>query len=151
MSSLHEKGKHKSGGQSGHKGERLKQVETADIIKKHKLSACPGCQKSLILSPIIKLIKGQVFDIPVPKIQVTEHQAEVKYCGCCNIMVTVSFITLKHPPIITLMGPLWFVFEKKSNIQHCYLTFPLPNGHGSGFIRKFPLPNGHGSGFMSIY
>ena len=24
---------------------------------------------------------------------------------------------------------------KKSNIQHGYLTFPLPNGHGSDFLR----------------
>ncbi len=90
-SSLREKGKHKSGGQPGHKGETLKQVETPDIIKKHRLSSCPGCEKSLVLSPIIKLIKRQVFDIPVPKIQVTEHQAEVKYCDCCNKMVTALF------------------------------------------------------------
>ncbi|NDH66382.1 MAG: IS66 family transposase, partial [Gammaproteobacteria bacterium] len=90
-SSLREKGKHKSGGQPGHKGETLKQVETPDIIKKHRLSSCPGCQKSLVLSPIIKLIKRQVFDIPIPKIQVTEHQAEVKYCDCCNKMVTALF------------------------------------------------------------
>ena len=54
---MREKGKHKSGGQPGHKGETLKQVETPDIIKKHRLSSCPGCQKSLVLSPIIKLIK----------------------------------------------------------------------------------------------
>jgi len=67
------------------------QVETPDIIKKHRLSSCPGCQKSLVLSPIIKLIKRQVFDIPVPKIQVTEHQAEVTYCDCCNKMVTALF------------------------------------------------------------
>ena len=38
-SSLREKGKHKSGGQPGHKGETLKQVETPEIIKKHRLSS----------------------------------------------------------------------------------------------------------------
>ena len=26
---------------------------------------------------------------------------------------------------------------KKSNIQHGYLTFPLPNGHGSDFLRIY--------------
>ena len=71
--SLRKKGKHKSGGQPGHKGETLKQVETPDIIKKYTITSCPDCQKSLVLSPVIKLIKRHVFDIPVSKIQVTEH------------------------------------------------------------------------------
>ncbi len=44
--SLREKGKHKSGGQPGHKGETLKQVEIPDIIKKYKITSCPDCQKS---------------------------------------------------------------------------------------------------------
>ncbi|MCC5792293.1 MAG: hypothetical protein JJT82_06780 [Legionellaceae bacterium] len=33
--SLREKGKHDSGGQKGHKGETLKQIESPDIVKKH--------------------------------------------------------------------------------------------------------------------
>lgn len=91
INSLREKGKHKSGGQSGHKGETLKQVEIPDTIKKHTLVSCPNCQEPLVLSPVMKLIKRQVFDIPVPQIQITEHQAEVKYCGCCNKMVAAKF------------------------------------------------------------
>jgi transposase len=89
--SLREKGNNKSGGQPGHKGETLKQVETPDIIKKHPLEICPDCQHSLASSPVIKVIKRQVFDIPPPKIEVTEHQAEVRYCGHCNKTVTASF------------------------------------------------------------
>ncbi|MDX2345799.1 MAG: DUF6444 domain-containing protein, partial [Legionella sp.] len=42
--SLREKGKHKSGGQKGHKGETLQQTETPDIIKTHVLTTCPDCQ-----------------------------------------------------------------------------------------------------------
>ena len=38
-----------------------------------------------------KIIKRQVFDIPPPKIEVTEHQAEVKYCECCNKTTTAAF------------------------------------------------------------
>lgn len=74
--SLRENGKHKSGGQKGHKGETLKQIETPDIIKKHILVTCSDCQHSLIQSPLLGIIKRQVFDIPPPKIEVTEHQAK---------------------------------------------------------------------------
>lgn len=89
--SLREKGKHKSGGQKGHKGETLQQTETPDIIKTHVLTTCPDCQHSLLKAPLMKKIKRQVFDIPPPKIEVTEHQAEVKYCTCCNKAVTAVF------------------------------------------------------------
>ena len=54
-SSLRENGKNKSGGQPGHKGETLKQVETPDIIKKHILTTCPGCHHSLLSSPLYRI------------------------------------------------------------------------------------------------
>ena len=76
--SLRENGKHKSGGQKGHQGETLKQIETPDIVKKHVLTTCPDCQHLLLQSPLLGLVKRQVFDIPAPKTEVTEHQAEVK-------------------------------------------------------------------------
>jgi transposase/uncharacterized coiled-coil protein SlyX len=89
--SLREKGKHNSGGQKGHKGSTLKQTQSPDIIKRHELSSCPDCHHSLLLAPQIKIEKRQVFDIPPPKIEVTEHQAEVKYCRFCNKKVTAAF------------------------------------------------------------
>jgi len=90
-SSLRENGKNKSGGQPGHKGETLKQTETPAIIKKHILTSCPDCHHSLLPSPLFGVVKRQVFDIPQPKIEVTEHQAEIKYCTCCNKTVTAAF------------------------------------------------------------
>lgn len=89
--SLRENGKRNSGGQKGHKGETLKQIESPDIVKKHILLTCPDCRCSLISSPVIGMMKRQVFDIPPPKIEVTEHQAEVKYCECCNKTITAAF------------------------------------------------------------
>ncbi len=89
--SLRENGKNKSGGQAGHKGETLKQTETPDIVKKHVLTTCPDCQHILLQSPLIGIVKRQVFDIPQPKIEATEHQAEVKYCTCCNKTATALF------------------------------------------------------------
>lgn len=89
--SLREKGKHNSGGQKGHKGSTLEQTQSPDIIKKHELRFCQNCHHSLLSSPQIGIEKRQVFDIPPPKIEVTEHQAEVKYCTFCNKKVTAAF------------------------------------------------------------
>lgn len=58
---------------------------------RHNLAVCPNCQLPLTSSPIIKLIKRQVFDILPPQIEVTEHQAEVKHCQCCDKAVTACF------------------------------------------------------------
>ena len=98
-SSLRENGKNKSGGQPGHKGETLKQTEKPDIIKTHVLTTCPDCQHSLLPSPLLGIVKRQVFDIPAPKIEITEHQAEVKYCACCNKPVTAEFPAGVRAPV----------------------------------------------------
>jgi transposase len=97
--SLRENGKNNSGGQKSHKGETLKQIETPDIIEKHVLTTCPDCQQSLFQSPLLGVVKRQVFDIPPPKIEVIEHQAEVKYCTCCNKTVTALFPSGVRAPV----------------------------------------------------
>ena len=97
--SLRENGKNKSGGQAGHKGETLKQTETPDIIKKHRLMTCPDCRQTLLHSSVLGIVKRQVFDIPRLKIEVTEHQAEIKYCTCCNKTVTALFPSEVRAPI----------------------------------------------------
>jgi transposase len=89
--SLRHKGKNKSGGQPGHKGETLKQTQTPDKIKRHKLSNCPACFASLTSATTLGILKRQVFDLPSPRIEITEHQAEIKICSCCNKRVTAAF------------------------------------------------------------
>ena len=89
--SLRPKGKNKNGGQTGHKGATLKQVQKSDRIERHKLTHCPLCASSLTLVAPLAILKRQVFDIPKPKMQVTEHQAEIKVCLSCNERVTATF------------------------------------------------------------
>ena len=57
--SLRENGKHKSGGQKGHKGETLKQIETPDIVKKYVLTTCPDCHHPLLQSPSLGILKRE--------------------------------------------------------------------------------------------
>ena len=89
--SLRQKGKNKSGGQPGHKGETLRQITSPDKIEYHRLVNCPTCSANLKFSPSLGTIKRLVFDLPVPKIEVTEHQAEIKKCCCCHQRVIAPF------------------------------------------------------------
>ena len=82
LKSLREKGQHPSGGQKGHKGHTLLKVDEPDHCVTHEASVCQACEASLMDRPIQGTIKRQVFDIPVPKIVVTEHCAEIKICAC---------------------------------------------------------------------
>lgn len=89
--SLRVKGKKKSGGQTGHKGSTLKQVETPDQVIHHAISTCPCCQSNLGAQSSGRTIKRQVFDmLPIVR-DVTEHQAELKYCNTCSKDVHAPF------------------------------------------------------------
>ncbi len=90
-SSLRQKSKQKSGGQVGHKGETLKQVQAPNRFERHALSTCPHCLTSLTKVEVLGILKRQVFDIPLPTLEVTEHQAEIKMCSCCHRRVMAVF------------------------------------------------------------
>ena len=96
--SLRENGKKLSGGQKGHKGETLKQVTHPDKIVLHVLESCPDCGSSMQNQPVLDKVKRQVFDIPVPKLEVTEHQGESKYCVCCGKIVVSLFPEAVNSP-----------------------------------------------------
>jgi len=84
--SLRQKSEKPSGGQEGHKGCTLEQVAEPTKVISHRVETCQNCGKSLVNQDLERVIKRQIFDIPEPKIEVTEHQAEVKQCTCgyCN-------------------------------------------------------------------
>ncbi len=90
--SLREKSNRKSGGQAGHAGHTLEQVEKPDHVKIHPLTRCPcGCGGSLKDQPVVRIEKRQVFDLPPQKLEVTEHQAEVKVCPRSGKEVSAAF------------------------------------------------------------
>ena len=89
--SLRKKGQKKSGGQKGHKGHTLKQVSEPDHVMCHHLSSCPECTHDLSQTDADGSIARQVFDIPLPKVEVTEHRAEIKQCPGCKKRVYAAF------------------------------------------------------------
>lgn len=77
-----EKGK-PSGGQKGHTGKTLKMVLVPDSIIVHHAPCCPCCLKTFTACDVEQVIqRRQVFDIPPPKIEVTEHQLGI--ISCCG-------------------------------------------------------------------
>ena len=71
----------KSGGQPGHQGSNLALHENPDEVIRLTIFKCKNCHHPLknIKS---KIEVRQVFEIPEPKMWVTEYQAESKECQC---------------------------------------------------------------------
>ena len=91
VKSLRERSGKPSGGQPGHRGETLRQIENPDIIKQHKALNCTHCRKKLTDAMVTGVMKRQVFDIPEPCLEVTEHQASIYTCVHCNGMTKAAF------------------------------------------------------------
>jgi len=74
-----------SGGQKGHKGHHLEAVTHPDHIEYYRVTHCKRCAKDLQTVVSTGFEERQVFDIPVPRVEVTAHRAEKKYCTCGHL------------------------------------------------------------------
>ncbi len=67
---------------SGQDGVTLVQVPNPDEVVRHVPAVCAGCGDSLAGAAEVRVVRRQVFDIPAPKLQVTEHQIVTVACRC---------------------------------------------------------------------
>jgi transposase len=89
--SLREPSKRPSGGQRGHSGETLRPVDSPDIIQEHVAETCAHCHARLTAEMITGMERRQVFDIPVPRLEVTEHRAPIYTCAACRGTTRADF------------------------------------------------------------
>lgn len=82
--SLRQKSAKATGGQKGHRGHRLELVAEPDEVVVHAVACCAECGAELAEEAALEVVRRQVFDLPPLKLQVTEHQTEVKRCFACG-------------------------------------------------------------------
>jgi transposase len=97
--SLRQKTGRKAGGQKGHQGQTLQLRDDPDHIEAHRLDWCPHCQTDLSSLPPSGYARRQVFDVPPVRIEVTEHQAEIKECPHCQATVQAVFPSEVSQPV----------------------------------------------------
>lgn len=72
------------GGQPGHRGDTLKMVAHPDQVVVHGLAQCQQCGGSLTHVQPEAWQRRQVFEVPAPRLVVTEHRIAHKSCPCCG-------------------------------------------------------------------
>lgn len=92
QTNLREKTDRKTGGQTGHKGSNLPQVDNPNRIIDHCPVVCAGCGESVGVSQSTGYGRRQVFDIPKPQpIDVTEHRTHRCHCLHCGTNTDAVF------------------------------------------------------------
>lgn len=83
------------GGQTGHKGKTLRAVEKADKVQVHLPERCGICGRAIEANEAHRVVsKRQVFDLPEPKLEVTEHQlGEIECCGQAQCGEYPAYVT----------------------------------------------------------
>ena len=89
--SLRTKSGKKPGGQQGHRGHHLRQVDNPDQILIHAVERCEHCQQELREQPAALPERRQVLDLPVKRLWVTEHRVEEKQCPRCFHLTRATF------------------------------------------------------------
>ena len=79
------------GGQKGRTGKGLAKVENPDVIVTHTPTSCNECGSRLNEVVGFCAESRQVFEIPEPKVEITEHQVEEKKCPCCGEINRAAF------------------------------------------------------------
>jgi hypothetical protein len=71
----------KQGGQADHQGDTLRMVQAPDRVIAHQASHCYNCGRALTGSGQ-SIAARQVFDLPPPRLEVTQHQLLAHTCSC---------------------------------------------------------------------
>ncbi len=100
VKSLRKKTGKKPGGQVGHEGKTLERVDNPDQIVTLTPKICPcGASGCFHDQPVIDVEYRQVFELPEPKLEVTEYRGEIKCCPRCGRTVRTEFPEGVNAPV----------------------------------------------------
>jgi transposase len=90
--SLRKKSDKKVGGQPGHAGQTLElSVSPDQVIMLPQVKECHHCQSDLSEIPPQSIERRQVIDVPRPRREIIEYQAEWKCCPHCQGYTSAAF------------------------------------------------------------
>ncbi len=92
------KSRRRRGGVRGHKGQTLIQVETPDVVVPLPVERC-SCGQDLSSVSQKLLARRQCFDLPEPRMEVTEYQTFGCSCPACGTPHTSRFPTHIRAPV----------------------------------------------------
>lgn len=87
------------GGQAGHPGHTLSQVESPDELVRHRPSVCEACHESLgeVTGTVVE--RRQVLDLPEIRLLAQEHKVEAIRCPTCQHLTRGSFPDAVTAPV----------------------------------------------------
>jgi transposase len=126
------------GGQQGHNGQTLQQVEHPDHKIVHRVAGNCACGFSLTDIEATAYEARQVFDLPPIKIEVTEHRAEIKACPQCgkqyqahfpdHVTKTVQYGNRVKAFSVYLMNYQFIPYERTQQFFRDIFSLPLSQG-----------------------
>jgi transposase len=76
----------------GQTGFTLERVEHPDHTQTHEPHSCAGCGAGLSDAPVVGVEHRQVFDLPVIRLEITQHDLVARECSC-------GTVTKARPPV----------------------------------------------------
>lgn len=89
--SLRGKSGKRSGGQTGHKGGTLQRSATPDRTERHTAWHCAHCHARLTDAMVTGAESRQVFDMPEPRLEITDHRVQIYICTGCARTTKAAF------------------------------------------------------------
>jgi len=131
------------GGQPGHQGQTLKKVAHPDHKIEHRVTGHCGCGCSLQHIEATAYEARQVFDLPVIKVEVTEHRAEIKQCPHCGKQHKAQFPDHVTKPVqygnrvkafsVYLMNYQFIPYERTQEFFNDIFSLPISQGTLANF------------------
>jgi transposase len=134
----------KPGGQPGHEGRHLRQVERPDEVLRYVPSRCGGCGGNLADSEPVGEETRQVFDLPPVRLAVCEHRAQRRRCVCGHVTSAafpagVSAPTQYGPRMralgIYLTAAQHLPYKRAAGLLSDWLGAPLSTGTLMAFVK----------------
>lgn len=143
--SLRQKSGKKPGGQKGHQGHHLRQVEMPDDVLLHEVDRCEVCQQDVSEQPASYPERRQVIDLPPRLLRVTEHRVQEKCCPVCLHRTRATFPAEVSTPVqygtgiqalaVYLVQGQSVPYARTSQLLHDLLGVQLSAGSIATFVR----------------